>query len=130
MAVYGLDTGYDGYQDFDAWLERYHARNPGAHFSIVEACFAIYRGCLALRAGAADDAFHCLYSGLGVLVEQPKQSTYSFDWQLLFLERDVLPACDVQVVAEVWRRLLDDWTTQGKGVEAWTTFERWQRWPG
>jgi tetratricopeptide (TPR) repeat protein len=128
MAIYGQNVGYTGYADFDAWLVRYHERNPGAYFSIVEACFAIYRGGLALQAGDVGAAYERLRQGLGVLVEQPRQSTYSFDWQVRFIQNDLLPTCDPQVVREVWRRVLNDWTEQGKGVEAWMTFERWRHW--
>src|SRR6185295_10534121 len=123
------ETGYGPYQDFVAWLERYHERNHGTQFHIVEGCFAIYRGCLALQAGDIEIALDCYRQGLGVLVEQPKQSIYSFDWQLRFLEQDVLSTCAPAAVREVWSRLLDHWIEMGKGVEAWTTFQRWQHWP-
>jgi hypothetical protein len=130
MMVYGLETGYAGYAALSEWLQQYRERNRQASFRIAEGRFAIYLGCLALQAGALDDATRFFQEGLGVLVEQPKQRTFSFDWHLRFLEQDVLPACDLAAVRTVGGRLLQDWMTQCKGVEAWTTFERWQNWPG
>jgi hypothetical protein len=87
-----------------------------------------YSGCLALQSG--DIGRPITSAGLGVLVEQSKRRIFSFDWHLHFLEQDVLPTCDPATIRTVWRRLLEDWMTQCKGVEAWTTFERWQNWPG
>jgi hypothetical protein len=130
MMVYGLDTGYDSYEALDAWLHEYHERNAQASFQIAEGRFALYMGCQALHAKDAERAAHYLQRGLGVLVEQPKRRIFSFDWHLHFLEQDVLPTCDTTTIRTVWRRLLEDWMAQCKGVEAWTTFERWQNWPG
>ena len=130
MLVYGLESEYAGYQALDEWLQQYHERNPRAAFQIGEGRFTIYLGCLALQGGDADRATDYLQRGLGVLVEQSKRRIFSFDWHLHFLEQDVLPTCDPATIRTVWRRLLEDWMTQCKGVEAWTTFERWQNWPG
>jgi hypothetical protein len=130
MMVYGLETDYSGHEALDAWLEQYHQRNPRAAFQIGEGRFAIYLGCLALQRGDGDRATEYFQRGLGVLVEQSKRRIFSFDWHLHFLEHDVLPTCDPATIQTVWRRLLEDWMTQCKGVEAWTTFERWQNWPG
>jgi len=130
MLVYGLESEYAGYQALDEWLQQYHERNPRAAFQIGEGRFTVYLGCLALQGGDADRATDYLQRGLGVLVEQSKRRIFSFDWHLHFLEQDVLPTCDPATIRTVWRRLLEDWMTQCKGVEAWTTFERWQNWPG
>jgi tetratricopeptide (TPR) repeat protein len=130
MMVYGVEIGYADYHALDAWLNAYRERNPQAAFRIAEGRFATYLGCLALQTGAVDDAARFFQDGLGVLVEQPKQRVFSFDWHLRFLEQDVLPGCDAQAIRTVWSRLLGDWMAQCKGVEAWTTFERWQNWPG
>jgi hypothetical protein len=130
MMIYHVDTGYDDYRTLDAWLADFRARNPQAAFRIAEGRFATYLGCLALQAGHVDDATRYLQEGLGILVEQPKQRVFSFDWHLRLLEQEVLPGCDPQAVRAVWSRLLADWMGQCKGVEAWTTFERWQNWPG
>jgi tetratricopeptide (TPR) repeat protein len=130
MMVYGLESGYSDYQSLDAWLQQYHERNPRAAFQIGEGRFAVYLGCLALQSGDADGATDYFQRGLGVLVEQPKRRMFSFDWHLTFLEQDVLPTCEPATTRTVWRRLLEDWMTQCKGVEAWTTFERWRNWPG
>lgn len=130
MMIYGLESGYAGAGALDEWLARYRERNPQAAFRIAEGRFAIYLGCLALQDGDAAAAARYLQEGLGVLVEQPKRRIFSFDWHLHFLEHDVLPTCAPQVIREVWARLLQEWMDQCKGVEAWTTFERWQHWPG
>jgi hypothetical protein len=130
MMVYGLDAGFADYHALDEWLRQFRDRNPQAAFRIAEGRFATYLGCLALLNGAVDDAAMYVQEGLGVLVEQPKQRVFSFDWHLRFLEQDVLPACDPQAIRAVWGRLLREWMSQSKGVEAWMTFERWQNWPG
>jgi len=130
MLVYGLEAEYPSYQALDEWLQRYHERNPRADFQIGEGRFTVYLGCLALQKGDTDRAAEYFQRGLGVLVEQSKRRIFSFDWHLHFLEQDVLPTCDPATTRTVWRRLLEDWMTTCKGVEAWTTFERWQNWPG
>ena len=130
MMIYDEASDYADYRALDDWLRQFRERNPQAAFRIAEGRFATYLGCLALRDGAVDDAAMYFQEGLGVLVEQPKQHVFSFDWHLRFLEQDVLPACDPQATRAVWRRMLEEWMSQCKGVEAWTTFERWQNWPG
>ncbi len=130
MMVYGLETGYDGYCALDTWLREYRERNPQATFRIAEGRFATYLGSLALQAGDAEQATHYFQEGLGVLVEQPMQRIFSFEWHLRFLEQGVLPTCDPRTIRAVWGGLLETWMAECKGVEAWTTFERWQHWPG
>jgi len=130
MMVYGERSDYADYHALDEWLQQFRERNPQAAFRIAEGRFATYMGCLALHDGAVDDAAMYFQEGLGVLVEQPKQRVFSFVWHLRFLEHDVLPSCDPQATRAVWRRMLEEWMSQCKGVEAWTTFERWQNWPG
>jgi tetratricopeptide (TPR) repeat protein len=130
MQVYGLKTGFADYHALDEWLRLFRERNPQAALRIAEGRFATYLGCLALRVGAIDDAAMYFQEGLGVLVEQPKQHVFSFDWHLRFLEHDVLPGCRPEAIRAVWGHLLQEWMPQCKGVEAWTTFERWQNWPG
>jgi len=50
MMIYGIETGYAGYQALDEWLDQYHERNTQASFQIAEGRFAVYLGCLALQA--------------------------------------------------------------------------------
>src|SRR5262249_34397289 len=119
MMGYGLISHYADYEALDEWLAQYHERNPRAAFQIGEGRFAVYLGCLALQRGDADRATDYFQRGLGVLVEQSKRRIFSFDWHLHFLEQDVLPTCDPVTTRTVWRRLLEDWMTQCKGVEAW-----------
>lgn len=121
-------SGFDRWQEFEAWYKDYCDRYSHPRFLVLEGLLYTYLGNLALRDRQTEQAIRLYGYGFPLLARAGTFAYFNLGGQLDLIETRVLSMVPAEFVRQIGKALLGAWSLETSYLAAMNYFRRWSQW--